>query len=97
MLGMSLTVIRLRGRLFERLSISSTPLSSAAGIASQKWRNAFFSKPMSTNIAFKPIYVFDSALVDTAYDVPRALTFDTVFLEAATLEQSHTGLEFLHA
>ena len=39
-------------------SISSIPLSSAAGMASQKWRNAFFSKPMSTNIAFKPISMF---------------------------------------
>ena len=41
--------------------------------------------------------VFDFALVNAAYDVPRTLTLNTVFLEAATLEQSHTGLESLHA
>ena len=41
--------------------------------------------------------VFDFTLVNAAYDVPGALTFNTIFFKSATLEQSHTGLEFLHA
>jgi hypothetical protein len=40
--------------------------------------------------------VFNLTLVNAAYDVPCALTFNAILLEAAALEQSHSGLEFLH-
>jgi len=41
--------------------------------------------------------VSDFPLVDAADDVPRALTFDAVFLQLAILEQSNAGFEFFHA
>ena len=99
MLGMSFAVIRFfESPASSGRSISSIPLSSAAGIASQKWRKAFFSKPMSTNIAFKPMLdVLDPALVNAPDDVAGAVTFDAVFFEAAVLEERHATLQFLHA
>ena len=59
MLGMSLDVIFFC--FFFGLPsrwISSSPPSRAAGMASQKCRNAFFSIPMSTNIALSPCSMF---------------------------------------
>ena len=40
------------------LRVTSSMPSSAAGMASQKCRKAFFSKPMSTNMAFSPCSMF---------------------------------------
>jgi hypothetical protein len=58
MVGMSLAVIFLGSFLFVLRRTSSMPLSRAAGMASQKWRKAFFSKPMSTNMALRPCSMF---------------------------------------
>ncbi len=59
MLGMSLEVIFFCFFLgLPSRWISSSPPSRAAGMASQKCRNAFFSMPMSTNIALSPCSMF---------------------------------------
>src|ERR1044072_6925857 len=97
MLGISFAVIRLRF-FFDGRSTSSMPLSRAAGKASQKWRNAFLSRPMSTNITFKPIFfVFAPPLKAVPAVVAGAAALDAIFFEPAILEQRHATLELLHA
>src|SRR5207237_5266283 len=78
MFGISFAVIRLRA-FFDGLSTSSSPLSSAAGSASQKWRNAFLSRPMSTNIAFKPISIFLTRPLQTLPTIWRESLRSTLY------------------
>src|SRR4030095_2910985 len=56
----------------------------------------FFEADVNKHRLQTHLDVFDFTFVNAAYDVPRALTLDAEFLESATLEQSHAGLEFLH-
>src|SRR5262249_20944259 len=65
------------------------------GVPEMKER-IFFEADVNKHRLQPHLDVFDLTLVNAAYDVPCALTLDAVFLEAAALEQSHTGLEFLH-
>ena len=79
-----------------RRSTSSTPLSSAAGSASQKCRNAFFLEADVHEHGLEAVLdVLHPAFENAADDVAVGLALDGVFLELAVLEQRDAPLELL--
>ena len=66
-----------------------------SGRASQKWRKAFFSKPMSTNIALRPCSIFLTRPLKMLPTMLRSrLALDGVFLELSIFEQGDAAFEF---
>src|SRR5206468_3074115 len=57
----------------------------------------FFKADVNKHRLQAHLDVSDLALLDAADDVPRALTFDAVFLQPPVLEQGNAGFEFFHA
>ena len=56
----------------------------------------FFEADVNKHRLQAHLDVFDSALVNAADDIPRALTLDAVFLKPAVLEQRNARLEFFY-
>ena len=74
------------------------PLSSAAGIASQKCRNAFFLEADVDEHRLQPhLDVLYPALVDTPDDVAGAVPLNVILFEPAILEKGDAPLQLLHA
>ena len=98
MLGISFAVIRFRGRLFARpIDFFNAAVERSRNRIPKMKERVFLKADVDEHRLQAHLDVSDLALVDAADDVPRALTFDAVFLQPAVLEQGNAGFEFFHA